>query len=472
MTAETKPTKPARPQQRRPDLDTVFSVNDDGSRNFIHTADVKGPWQTRKTAIHLLLLAIYFIVPWLEFGGHPLIHIDLPGRQAFLLGQTFTNQDFYLMFFLVTGAGFGLFVVTALWGRIWCGYACPQTVMVDGVFRKIERWFEGSREKRLKRNAGPWTFDKFWRKAGKHIVYLALATISAHTFMSYFFPIRDLIPAVLSGPTGHTTAFLWALFWTGMLYFDYAWFREQTCIVICPYGRLQSTLTDADTVVIGYDENRGEPRGKKGADGVGDCVDCFRCVQVCPTGIDIRNGLQLECIGCTNCIDACDAVMTKLERPKGLIRYDSLRGFNGEKKRSIFRPRVGLYAFLGILGLTVFSVTALSRSPFEVRILRPKGMPYTLQETAIQNLYNIRIQNKTGIDRTYYVEAGESEKGNDLRFVISQTKVHIPTLEDATVPVFVDLDRSEYTANFPIHFVVRDSLGGAAKTIEATFRGP
>ena len=465
-------TRSTRPRMRRPDLDTVFSVNDDGSRNFIHTADVKGPWQRRKTAVHMLLLAIYLVVPWIQMGGHPLVHLDLPHREAFLLGQTFTNQDFYLMFFLVTGAGFGLFVVTALWGRIWCGYACPQTVLVDGVFRRIERWFEGPREKRLKRNAGPWTFGRFWRKGGKHLVYLVLATLSAHAFMSYFFPIRDLIPAVLSGPAGHTTAFLWALFWTGMLYFDYAWFREQTCIVVCPYGRLQSTLTDADTLVIGYDEKRGEPRGKKGADGGGDCVDCFRCVQVCPTGIDIRNGLQLECIGCTNCIDACDAVMTKLERPRGLIRYDSLRGFEGLKRRSVFRPRVLLYGVLGLLGLAVFSISALSRSPFEVRVLRPQGMPYTLQETAIQNLYNLRIQNKTSVDRSYFIETGVQEGGPSLSFVISQPKVHIPSLGDATVPIFVKLDRAEYAGNFPLHFVVRDSLGGTAMKVEATFRGP
>jgi len=411
-------------------------------------------------------------VPWIHVGGHPALRLDIPNRTAYLVGHTFTREDFYLVFFLLTGFGFALFAATALFGRVWCGFACPQTVFLEGVYRRIERWIEGGRNERLKRNQGPWTFDKTWRKGGKHLVYIALATLSAHTFMSYFFPIRDLIPAVLSGPTGHTTAFVWALFWTVMLYFDYAWFREQTCIVICPYGRLQSALTDADTMVIGYDARRGEPRGKKGAAGVGDCVDCFRCVQVCPTGIDIRNGLQLECIGCTNCIDACDAVMEKLERPRGLIRYDSLRGFSGEVRRSIFRPRVILYGFLGVLGLTVFSITALSRSPFEVRILRPKGMPYTLQETSVQNIYNLRIQNKTSVDRTYYVATGEHEGGASLAFVVAQEKVRIPTLGDATVPVFANLARSEYQGNFPIHFVVRDSLGGEPKVVEAIFRGP
>ncbi len=475
----------ARTAKRRPEIDTVFTINEDGSRNFIHTADVKGPWHTFRNAVHLLLLLVYVGVPWIQIGGYPAVHLDLPGRQAFLFGQTFTNQDFYLVFFLVTGLGFGLFVVTALWGRIFCGYVCPQTVFVDGVFRRVERWFEGSREKRLRLNQGPWNLNKILRKTGKHIAFILLATASAHVFLSYFIPIRELIPAVLSGPGGHSSAFIWATVWTGILYFDYSWFREQTCLVICPYGRLQSALTDSDTMVVGYDENRGEPRGKKGSDGVGDCVDCFRCVTVCPTGIDIRNGLQMECIGCTACIDACNTVMQKLERPKGLIRYDSLNGFLSGKRRSIFRPRVFLYGFLGLLGLTVFTITAMSRSPYEVRVLRPKGLPYQIKETSIQNLYNLRIQNKSQEPATYYVEfAGFADPENPdevasadagmppLDVVLAQKSVRIEPLEDVTVPAFVTMVRDDYSGNMPIYFAVSDSAAKTSRKVKAVFRGP
>jgi cytochrome c oxidase accessory protein FixG len=308
--------------KRRPDLDTVYSINADGSRNFIQPADVSGRWQVRKNLIFGLLLLFYLGMPWVEIGGKPAIHIDLPGRAAHLFGATFTNQDFHLVFFLVSGMGFALFVLTSLWGRVWCGYVCPQTVFMEGVIRKVERLIEGPSYARVKRNQGPWNLDKAWRKALKHAVFIVVALGFAHAFVSYFLPIRELL---LSSPWEHRAAFLWTMFWAGVLYFDFAWFREQTCLIICPYGRLQSTLVDPDTVIIGYDARRGEPRSKRSETG-GDCVDCFRCVEVCPTGIDIRNGLQMECIGCANCIDACDEVMDRIDKPHGLVRYDSERG--------------------------------------------------------------------------------------------------------------------------------------------------
>lgn len=464
---------------RRPDLDTVYSVNPDGSRNFIHTADVRGRWQVRKKVIHWVALAIFFLLPWLVVGGHPAIHIDLPGRQAFIFGQTFTNQDFYLTFFLVTGLGFTLFVVTALWGRIWCGYACPQTLLVDGVFRRVERLIEGSRERRLRRDAGPVNWAKIWRKIVKHTLYFALSGLAAHTFTSYFFPIRELLPTVFSGPTGHTTAFVWTLVWTGILYFDYAWFREQTCIVICPYGRLQSALTDTDTVVIGYDEKRGEPRGKKGADGAADCIDCFRCVTVCPTGIDIRNGLQLECIGCANCIDACDEVMDKLERPRGLIRYDSQRGLEEGERRSLRRPRTFLYAALGLLGVVVFSWALLGRETFEARILRPRGLPYQLTEETIRNLYSVKLQNKSDVVTDYAIrvelpspEDGGSANLERLEIVVAREVATVQALQDVEIPVFLTLPRADYDTHFPFTIVVQDQLSGKEKELELRFRGP
>jgi cytochrome c oxidase accessory protein FixG len=460
-----------RTRRRRPDLDTVYTINQDGSRNFLHPADVKGRWQGRKNWIFLILIVIYAGLPWIQIGGNPAVHFDIPGRRAFLFGQTFTNQDTYLLFFLVTGMGFALFVVTALWGRIWCGYACPQTVFLEGVFRRIERWIEGPRDTRIRRNAGPMTTDKLWRKSVKHLVFVALSVLVSHVFIAYFIPARELAGVIGGNPGQHMSAFLWIVGMSGILYFDYAWFREQTCVVVCPYGRLQSALIDQDTILIGYDKKRGEPRSKAAESG-GDCIDCYRCVAVCPTGIDIRNGLQMECIGCANCIDACDEVMARTDRPRGLIRYDSLRGFEAVR-RGWLRPRVFLYAALGLVGLAVAGVTASKRTTFEVRALRTRGLPYTIGETSIQNLVNLDLQNKEGEARTYLLRsnpAAGAPAGLDI--LIPEKSVRLAGFGQTIVPIFITVPRDAYEAPFPIGFVVEDSLSGDQRKIDLRFLGP
>jgi cytochrome c oxidase accessory protein FixG len=456
---------------RRPDLETVFTINADGSRNFLHPADVKGRWQVRKNAVWTLLLLIYVAIPWITIEGRPAVHLDIPGRNAFLFGHTFTNQDFYLMFFLVSGLGFGLFVVTSLWGRIWCGYACPQTVFMEGVFRRVERWIEGPRDARIRRNLGPATFAKIWRKGLKHAVFLVLAWLNAHVFLSYFIPARELLGAVAGPPGAHWAAFLWGTIWTGVLYFDYAWFREQTCLIICPYGRAQSAMVDRDTVVIGYDEERGEPRSKKAAEG-GDCIDCFRCVAVCPTGIDIRNGLQMECIGCANCVDACDEIMERIGRPRGLVRYDSQRGFEGAPRAGLLRPRVLLYAFLGLVGMAVFGFSAAGRSAFEVRLLRSTGLPYVLEEDSIRNVYTLRVQNKQDRAQVYTISVEPEGAPASLEVVVSQPSIHVEALADERTPIVARVSRTDWDLPFPLKLRVTDAETGRSEAIEIKFRGP
>jgi cytochrome c oxidase accessory protein FixG len=467
-TEERRESRTARP--RLPDLDTVYTIQSDGSRNFLHPADVKGRWQQRKNAIFALLIVIYAVLPWIWMGGHPAVLIDIPGREAFLFGRTFTNQDFYLLFFLLSGIGFGLFVLTALWGRIWCGFACPQTVFLEGVFRKVERWIEGPRDVRIRRNQGPLNGDKLARKLVKQATFLGLSLLAAHVFIAYFIPARDLWGIVRSDPGEHWTAFLWVVGMTGILYFDFAWFREQTCLLVCPYGRLQSALIDSDTIVIGYDTKRGEPRSKT-VESAGDCVDCRRCVVVCPTGIDIRNGLQMECVGCANCVDACDEIMGRLGRPRGLVRYDSRRGFEGGKPRGFLRPRVILYVALGLVGLSVAAVAVGRRTTFEVHALRVRGMPYAIEGGEIRNLLQVNIQNK-GTDRRVFFISMQAPGREDLSTVIAQPRLVLEGLADATVPIFVTIPQEAYTSAFPLTIAVRDSSSGVERQVEAHFLGP
>jgi cytochrome c oxidase accessory protein FixG len=230
------------------------ALRPDGGRTFVVPADVAGRFRRLRSGVFAALIGLWIALPWIQVGGHPAVFLDVDHRAFYLFGQVFNAQDFWLVFFLASGLGFTLIVSTALYGRVWCGYACPQTVFLEGVFRRVERWIEGPRDVRIRRNLGPWTRGKALRKAGKHAVFLGLAWLNAHVFLSYFIPARELLHAVQNPPSEHWAAFVWGVVWTGILYFDYAWFREQVCLILCPYGRAQSAMIDADTVVIGYDE--------------------------------------------------------------------------------------------------------------------------------------------------------------------------------------------------------------------------
>ena len=458
--------------RRKPDLESVYSINDDGSRNVLQPADVRGRWHTRRNWVFAALIAFYVVMPWVRVEGRPAIRFDVPARTAYLFGHTFTREDFFLVFFLVTGAGFALFAMTSLFGRVWCGYACPQTVFLEGVFRRVERWLEGGRNERLKRNKGPWTFDKLWRKSLKQVVFLVIVLFLTHTLLAYFLPVEELLPALIAGPSGHWVAFTWTLALSAVLYFDFAWFREQFCIILCPYGRPQSALVDDDTIVVGYDAKRGEPRGAKGR-AEGDCIDCGSCVNVCPTGIDIRNGLQLECIGCTNCVDACDSIMRQVGRPEGLVRYDSLNAFRGAGRR-IVRPRLFLYAVLAVVGLVVFLFAASGRTSFEANALRARGLPYSIQDGRVQNLYAIHVRNKSSEPARYAIEAvpAVASDAPPVEWRIASSEVELAPLGEAEVPVFAFVDRDRYQRAFPVVVRVRDLASGESQDVALQFRGP
>ncbi|MGJ8638478.1 MAG: cytochrome c oxidase accessory protein CcoG [Opitutaceae bacterium] len=430
-----------------PSRDTPTTINRDGSRNFLHPADVAGFFTTYRRIFALLLIGIYVSLPWIPINGHPAVFLDVLHRRFHLFGLTFAAQDLWMAFFFITGLGFSLFFVTSIFGRIWCGWACPQTVFLEQVFRRIERWIDGDASKRKKLDKQAWDNEKIIKRAIKHGIFLFVAALIAHLFLAYFISIPELYQWMTTNPKEHWGAFVFMAVATGIIYVNFAWFREQLCLVICPYGRLQSALIDDDSIIIGYDVDRGEPRGSAKKTDIGDCVDCTRCVQVCPTGIDIRQGLQIECIGCANCIDACDTIMSKLNRPKGLIRYDSQSGLNG-KKRRIIRPRIFIYGALMLIGATAFALSAMQLRSANMNVVRMSGAPYFLTDTGVRNQYMVRVINKTNETKTYRITS--VSEGQTFTMEGNEEGITVPPMGEEVRPVIISINKNDYTGQFPI----------------------
>ena len=452
-----------------PVVEVRSSLRADGDRNFVYPADVSGRFNSARRVAFWVLILVWLALPWIKINGNPSIFLDIEHRKFFLFGATFNAQDIWLMFFLLTGVAFTLVYLTALLGRVFCGYACPQTVFLEAIYRPIERLVEGPREQRMKRDAADMTFDKAWRKVVKHSLYLLSSIFVAHIFISYFVSLPRMFEMVRGKPSAHPEAFAWAMGITAFFYGNFAWFREQVCLIVCPYGRLQSVLIDDDSVVIGYDEKRGEPRAKgKKKEGAGDCVDCNRCVVVCPTGIDIRNGLQLDCIGCSACIDACDEVMDKLERPRGLVRYDSLNGLRGGA-RKILRPRIYIYTVLLLAGMSAFTWAIGRHKDFEANILRLQGLPYVMEGGKVRNSFELHMVNKRGGTETYEITA---DPVPGLKFTIATPTVTLDSLAQTRVPVFIVNDLSGKRGDFLVHLRVQRRGAPEPVLIKAKFVGP
>ncbi|MDH3653076.1 MAG: cytochrome c oxidase accessory protein CcoG [Myxococcales bacterium] len=447
------------------------SLRSDGSRNYVHPADVKGRFTSLRYAIFSVLIAIYVLLPFVKIGGHPAVFLDIVNRRFYLFGGVFNAQDFWLVFFLLSGVGLTLLIVTAIKGRLWCGYACPHTVFLEGVFRRIERLIEGPRADRLRRNAAGLSFDKVWRKLLKHSVYVVLALLLSHVFISYFVSLPSLVEMVRRSPSEHPTAFTWVIVMSAILYFNFSWFREQLCLIICPYGRLQSAMTDRDTMVIGYDFNRGEPRGKANDPNNGDCVDCKRCVVVCPTGIDIRNGLQMECVGCAACVDACDEIMTKVGRPEGLVRYDSLHGLEGKPKH-FGRPRLFFYGGIATLWLLGTALAFSQNTAFEANVLRLEGAPFMVVDSGVRNSLRVHLVNKTGDKQTFAIEP-ESESG--IEYIIPQRRIELESLGSTYLPILAILPKDQMRPGLELKLTIsmegRDDSKGS-RVVGAPFVGP
>ncbi len=457
----TSPTPPVR--------DVLTTVREDGSRRFLFPADAHGRFLSGRRAAALVLIGIYLLLPWIRVGGYPAVFLDVLDRRFHLFGLTLAAQDLWLLFFLISGVGFGLFFVTALFGRLWCGWACPQTVFLDHVYRRVERWIEGDSIERRALDAAPWRTGKIARRAAKHAIFLVVSAAIAHMFLSYFVSIPALWGMMSDAPTKNWSAFVFISVATGIVYFNFAWFREQLCIVVCPYGRLQSALTDDHTLVIGYDTSRGEPRGKQGTPGAGDCVSCDRCVKVCPTGIDIRQGLQLECIGCAACIDACDDVMQRLGRRPGLVRYDSLSGLSGRATRWI-RPRTMLYGVLLAAGVGVASWSIGGIRPAFLGVTRMIGAPYYVDGGVVRNQFLVRLVNKRSRPVALILSVRGLPPGARANGI--DAPVTMAALGEEVRPLIVQEPRGQYSVPFVFEVDVADASGSFRLSRTMEFLGP
>jgi cytochrome c oxidase accessory protein FixG len=448
--------------QRRSSLDAQ------GRRLTVRVGDVSGRWTRLKRWGFAVLIAIYAAAPLIRLNGAPLVFLDILQRRFYLFGGTYNAQDAYLLWPFLAGGLLLLITLTTLWGRVWCGYACPQTVFLEGVFRRLERWVEGPKHAQLALARAPWSLRKLGLRALKHSLYVLAALAVAHIFLSYFVSLEQLRHWVLGDPREHWLAFTWMAAISGALYFNFAWFREQTCLILCPYGRLQSALTDDDTLTVSYDPGRGEPRGRKGTAGAGDCVNCFRCVDVCPTGIDIREGLQMDCVACAGCIDACDDVMLKLGRAPGLIRYESLNGLQG-KDRQLLRPRLALYAGALALVAVMGGVFLRGRRPFEANLIRQQGLPYALDHGVVRNQYLLHVVNKTSRGSRFRLELLLPPGAQGL---VPVPELELQSLQSQRVPLDVSLPQSAFTTEFEVIARTTDLDDGRVVESKLPFLGP
>lgn len=455
-----------------PTLESLSTINADGSRKFVHPSDVRGPFTFWRRVAALVLLAIYVGLPWIPVNGFPAVFLDVQERRFHFFGLTLATQDLWIGFFLVTGLAFSLFYVTSLFGRIWCGWTCPYSVFMEQVYRRVERWIDGDGPNRRRLEDAPWTAQKVARRVLKHAIFIAISAAIAHVFLSYFVSIKALYEMMHHSPALHAKAFGVVVFLTAALYGSFSWFREQFCIILCPYGRLQSALTDDNSVVIGYDKKRGEPRGKATVEKpAGDCVDCRRCVQVCPTGIDIRNGLQLECIGCAACVDACDDIMAKLGRPKGLVRYDSYIGLNGGKTRLI-RPRTIFYACVLLVGMVAFSIATTRISPLRASVVRMGGASFYVDNGIIRNQFQLRVINKRNDTSTYKIEL-VGDVPPSLAIIGDEQTLTLKPMAEELKTLVVTMPQADYKQPIKFRVKVSDvSRGDSMETRVMEYLGP
>ncbi|MCH8542902.1 MAG: cytochrome c oxidase accessory protein CcoG [Alcanivorax sp.] len=447
---------PRIPMQEDPEWISLYS-----KRDAIHPRAVHGRFQQLRDVTVWATLGGYLLLPWLQWpdgdgGWRQAVLFDLPGRQFHIFGVTFWPQDFILLSWLLISLAFALFLVTVLAGRVYCGYVCPQTTWTR-FFTWIEKITEGDRHARIRLDKSPWHRKKILRRGSKHILWWMLASLTGITFVGYFTPIGDLLLRAFTWELGQWEI-IWIAFFTGATYVNAGWLREQVCIYMCPYARFQSVMFDRNTLIVSYDTERGEPRKrgrrKEEESGIGDCIDCELCVQVCPTGIDIREGLQYECIGCAACVDACDAVMKQVDLPVGLIRYTTENALQG-RPTDWFRPRLLSYGAMLLIMVSVLGYALATRVPLGIDVMRDRGQLYrTASDGMIENSYQLVVMNRSQQTRDIRLSL---QAADGLHWQHGEQQIQLPAGATRTLPITLAYDPyTDQVSTGPVWFILED----------------
>ena len=457
-----------------PEEDLLYSMGPDGRRRFMHPQLHRGRTWRQRLVLAWALVLLFFALPLVPVGGHPAVHLDMAARQFHVLGSTFHPTDNLLLAALGVAVIITVFFVGSSFGRLWCGYACPQTVYMEFVFRPIETFLEGRPAQQVRLNLAPWGPRKAAVKAAKWGAFAAVAVLMSSGFVAYFASWDRLVHEVLARPLQHTGTLFVIAFVAAAILFDFGWFRDQMCTLACPYGRLQNVMADPDTILVAYDEKRGEPRATQkqrhdtGGEH-GDCIDCRLCVTTCPTGVDIRRGLQLECIGCAQCIDACDMVMARTGRPPGLIRSTSERELAGGARR-FWRPRVLVYLALLTIAWGTLAGMVLTREDALVEILRGGREPYRLlPQGEVANQLRIRITNQTSEARSFTIEVLSPP---EARLVLSDAPLRVEPARLGTTSAVVTTPASVFAGGQARVRYLVTSDRGFRKEVEFLLLGP
>jgi cytochrome c oxidase accessory protein FixG len=454
--------------------DTLATIDEKGKRVWVFAKKSKGLFTTWRNIVGILLLAIFFAMPFIYINGEPMLLLNFIDRKIVIFGVQFWPQDFHLFFLAMISLIVFIILFTVTYGRIWCGWACPQTVFMEIIFRRIEYWIDGSQHKQKKLAVQPWNAEKIIKRLSKHTIFWLISFTISNFFLIYIIGFEQWKEVAADAPTNNIAGLIGMVVFTTIFYFIFSWFREQVCTIVCPYGRLQGVLLDRNSIVISYDYKRGDPKGtfhkgeKRDELGLGDCINCTQCVQVCPTGIDIRNGTQLECINCACCIDACDSQMKAVGFKPGLIKYASEKMIADSTRFKVTVRSLAYTAVLVVL-LGIVSYSLLSRTDIEATVMRASGSLYQEQpDNKISNLYNIKLVNKTNNELP--VELRLLSHDGEIQLIGGE--INVPGQQIGESVFFIFLDNSNVTAHKMEIELGIYSNGELIEKAESTFIGP